>query len=66
MVWLGGTAQPVNAKNNAMVPNRLGNRTFIDVSPSGSGRSFKTLLHSAHTRPGRQMRARPARMRAGG
>ncbi|MBN3784595.1 hypothetical protein G3O06_44875 [Burkholderia sp. Ac-20345] len=49
-----------------MVPNRLGKRKFIDVSPSGSGRSLTTLLHNADTRPGRQMRARPARMRAGG
>ncbi|RQS73567.1 hypothetical protein DID96_07895 [Burkholderia sp. Bp8963] len=59
---MGGTAQPVNARNTAKVPNRLGNRKFIDVSPSGSGRSFTTV----DTRPGRQMRARPARMRAGG
>ncbi|WJN76739.1 hypothetical protein OH687_07740 [Burkholderia anthina] len=48
-----------------MVPNRLGKRKFIDVSPSGSGRIDTTLLHNA-MRPGRQMRARPARMRAGG
>ncbi|MCP6652108.1 hypothetical protein NL518_28845, partial [Klebsiella pneumoniae] len=62
----GGTAQPVSAKNNAMVPNRLGKRKFIDVSPSGSGRIDTTLLHNAEMRPGRQMRARPARRRAGG
>ncbi|CAM2340290.1 hypothetical protein BVIET440_210042 [Burkholderia vietnamiensis] len=66
VVWLDGTAQPVSAKNKAMVPNRVGNRKFIDVSPSGSGRIDTTLLNNADTRPGRQMRARPARMRAGG
>ncbi|MBA9830294.1 hypothetical protein DI458_33440 [Burkholderia contaminans] len=49
-----------------MVPNRLGKRKFIDVSPSGSDRSVVTPIHSADMRPGRQMRARPARMRAGG
>ncbi|WP_228545363.1 hypothetical protein [Burkholderia pseudomultivorans] len=43
VVWLGGTAQPVSARNNAMVPNRLGKRKFIDVSPSGSGRDSTTL-----------------------
>jgi hypothetical protein len=66
VVWLDGTAQPVSAKNNAMVPNRVGKRKFIDVSPCGSGRTDTTLLNNADTRPGRQMRARPARMRAGG
>ncbi|WP_185640971.1 MULTISPECIES: hypothetical protein [unclassified Burkholderia] len=63
MVWLDGTAQPVSAKNKAMVPNRVGNRKFIDVSPSGSGRTSTTLLNNADMRPGRQMRARPARLR---
>ncbi|MEF9445282.1 hypothetical protein OWS73_26355 [Burkholderia sp. 1B3(2022)] len=47
VVWLDGTAQPVSAKNNAMVPNRLGKRKFIDVSPSGSSRIDTTLLHNA-------------------
>ncbi|PRH25781.1 hypothetical protein C6T56_01255 [Burkholderia multivorans] len=49
-----------------MVPNRFGSRKFIDVSPSGSGRLFLTLFRDADTRPGRQMRARPARARTGG
>ncbi|WP_175712774.1 hypothetical protein [Burkholderia ambifaria] len=48
VVWLDGTAQPVSAKNNAMVPNRVGKRKFIDVSPCGSGRTDTTLLTRIH------------------
>ncbi|OMG69880.1 hypothetical protein BW685_29465 [Burkholderia ubonensis] len=59
---MGGTAQPVSAKNTAKVPNRLGNRKFIDVSPSGSGRVFTTLLCG----PDGKCAQRPARTRAGG